>query len=232
MKLKRGSICIFAGLLLIAAAFSITIYNRWEDYRAEQSVLHVMEQLPVVTMERESAVAAEQIEPETEAVVHVPPVWSEPVPVETIPAEAEIPDYILNPHKEMPVQNVDGRDYIGIVEIEACSMSLPVISHWSYPALKVAPCRFDGSVYTDTMIVAGHDYRAHFKLLRSIGEGTKVQFTDTEGNLFSYTVSYTEIVGSSDVEGLAAGEWDLTLFTCTADGSSRFVVRCERNQNK
>ena len=53
--------------------------------------------------------------------------------------------------------------------------------------------------------------------------------TDAEGK-----ISVEEIPAGSIavVEGLAAGEWDLTLFTCTADGSSRFVVRCERNQNK
>ena len=32
------------------------------------------------------------------------------------------------------------------------------------------------------------------------------------------------------VEEMEAGEWDLTLFTCTPDSRSRVTVRCVRTQ--
>ena len=58
--------------------------------------------------------------------------------------------------------------------------------------------------------------------------GDEVRFTDTEGNAFRYTVAELETLGKYDVEEMAAGDWDLTLFTCTYGGQSRVTVRCLR----
>lgn len=51
-------------------------------------------------------------------------------------------------------------------------------------------------------------------------------FTDMDGNRFVYQVSGTEVIAPDGVEQMVAGEWDLTLFTCTYNGSSRHTVRC------
>jgi len=219
MKNKRGQIWILLGLLLITAALAITGYNFWEDRQAEINVSDAMMQLRVmvpVQMPAEEADAAVQTLPQDDRTA-----------LRQIPEE--IPDYILNPRMEMPKKAVNGYDYIGIVEIPACSIELPIIANWSYPALKVAPCRFEGSVYTGDLILAGHDYKSHFRGLRDLAGGEKVLFTDMDGNVFSFTVTETETISGSDMEGLQAGTWDLTLFTCTADGASRIVVRCETN---
>ena len=49
----------------------------------------------------------------------------------------EIPDYILNPDMEMPKTKVDGQEYIGVVEIPALSLTLPVISECNDEKLKI-----------------------------------------------------------------------------------------------
>jgi len=216
MKNKRGIFCITTGLLLIAAALAITGYNTWEDKQAKNASDKVMEQLRVMV--------AEKTEPPAEPEI---PEQQESLPAEIV-TEEEIPDYILNPNMDMPTQAVDGYDYIGIIEIPASDIALPVISEWNYPALKIAPCRFEGSVYTDDMIIAAHDYKAHFKRIRDLSGGEKVTFTDAAGNEFRYEVVNIETVSGTDIEGLTSGEWDMTLFTCTSDGASRVVVRCER----
>jgi len=222
MKNKRGLFCITTGLLLIAAALAIVGYNMWEDKQAEKSVDKVMEQLKAVVPLKD--------EKPSEDVKTVPELTKETIPSE-INTEEEIPDYILNPNMEMPKKNIDGYDYIGVIKIAASDIELPVISEWSYPALKTAPCRFEGSVYTNDMIIAAHDYKAHFKKIRNLSGGEKVLFTDAAGNEFQYEVVGVETVGGTDVEGLTSGEWDMTLFTCTIDGASRVVVRCERTEN-
>lgn len=222
MKNKRGLICITTGLLLIAAALAIIGYNAWEDKQAEKSVDKVMEQLKVIVPQQ------------TQSTPGINDANDEPMdslPTEII-IEEEIPDYILNPNMDMPTQTVDGYDYIGIIKIPASDIELPVISDWSYPALKVAPCRFEGSVYTDDMIIAAHAYKAHFKRIRDLSGGEKVVFTDAAGNEFSYEVVSVETIGGTDVEGLTTGEWDLSLFTCTVDGTARVVVRCERSDGE
>ena len=220
MKNKRGLFCITTGLLLIAAALAITGYNTWEDKQAKNSSDKVMEQLRVMVAEKAETPAEPEI-----------PEQQESLPAEIV-IEEEIPDYILNPNMDMPTQTVDGYDYIGIIEIPASDIALPVISEWNYPALKIAPCRFEGSVYTDDMIIAAHAYKAHFKRIRDLSGGEKVTFTDAAGNEFVYEVVSIETVSGTDVDGLTSGEWDMTLFTCTVDGASRVVVRCERTDKE
>lgn len=191
------------GLLLIAAALFLTCYNLWEEHRAEVS----------------ASAALEQILPElSEAETPTPP----PEDVQ----EAVIPDYLLNPEMEMPTVETDGQAYIGVLSIPALDLELPVISEWSYPRLKIAPCRFEGSAYLDDLIIAGHNYRSHFGGLKNLHPGDVVTFTDAAGNVFRYTVAELETVGGNDLEGLESGEWDLTLFTCTPARTTRVVVRC------
>ena len=138
------------------------------------------------------------------------------------------PDYLLTESTTMPTENVDGYDYIGIISIPSLGLELPVISEWSYPALRVAPCRYTGSVYTDNMILAAHNYRTHFGNIGNLVAGDYVTFEDIEGNAFHYQVSHIETLEKPDVEGMQAGECDLTLFTCTIGGAKRVTVRCDR----
>ena len=140
--------------------------------------------------------------------------------------EAYIPDYILNPEMDMPEENVDGQKYIGVLRIPDLSLELPVISNWSYPNLKNAPCRYAGSAYMNNMVIAAHNYNSHFGHLKDLSPGDEVTFTDVDGNVFQYEVSAIEILSPLAVEEMTNGDWDLTLFTCTVSGQSRVTVRC------
>lgn len=142
--------------------------------------------------------------------------------------QSEIPDYVLNPEKDMPVLDIDGSDCIGVVEIPSLSLKLSVIDKWSYPKLKLSPCRFSGSAYLDNMIVIAHNYPKHFGNLKRLNKGDKVIFTDAEGNVFRYEVTELMQLGPMDTEELSGGKWDLTLLTCTVGGERRVTVRCER----
>lgn len=205
MRNKKGIIWIGTGLLLIAAAFLLTGYNRYEEYRASETVNHTLQQLEAVCTK------------ETE--------YSDD---EGTLVEAErIPDYLLNPDMQMPAQKIAGQDYIGILEIPALELELPIISTWSYPNLKEAPCRYTGSVYTNDIVIAGHNYRSHFAKLEELDVGEKVVFTDMEGNVFTYAITEREILNAMEVEAMQEGDWDMSLFTCTMDGTYRVTVRCE-----
>ena len=103
---------------------------------------------------------------------------------------------------------------------------LPVISQWSYEALRISPCRYDGSAYTGDLIIAAHNYISHFADLSRLQPGERVTFTDVEGNVFAYDVTEVTTVTPDAVEELKSGDWDLTLFTCTFGNSYRVVVRC------
>lgn len=132
----------------------------------------------------------------------------------------------INGEKLMPIMEIDGKDYIGIVKIPSLGLSLPVRSNWSYVNLRTSPCRYKGSVYDDSLIVAAHNYNSHFGLIGSLQQNSEVIFTDADGNIFNYTVASTEVIDKYDIDGMQAGDWDLTLFTCTVGGRERITLRC------
>ena len=133
--------------------------------------------------------------------------------------------------KQMQTISVDGETYIGYISIPALNIDLPVNSEWSYPLLKKAPCRYKGSIFTDDLIIAGHNYGRHFGNLKLLNSGDEVDFTDADGIVCKYTVSSVEKLTGKDVQGMEDGDWDLTLFTCTIGGAYRVTVRCQRADN-
>lgn len=196
------------GVLFIAAAVVLTCYNLWDERQAEQNVSAAMEQVAKVIPEELKSVE-EQLKDVSSL------------------EEVEIPDYILNPDMEMPKTKVDGQEYIGVVEIPALSLTLPVISECDDEKLKISPCRYMGSAYTNDLILSGHSYKTHFRYIRTLDIGNSVIFTDMDGNRFEYEVCGIEVIPETNVEQMEVGEWDLSLFTCTYDGNSRHTVRCK-----
>ena len=211
---KTGKILTAVGLLLLAAALGLTIYNLRSDTTARHSADAVLAQLTPELKAREAAASA--------AASSV----SDAAPA--APEEAFLPDYLLDPNREMPSEEIDGRSYIGILRLPALGLELPVLEEWSDSGSKAAPCRYSGSAYLDTMVIAGHNYSGHFGTLKSLAPGDTLSFTDMDGNVFSYEVVELETLSPYAVEEMTSGDWDLTLFTCTVGGQSRLAVRCAR----
>ena len=193
---------ICGGLLLIAAALAFTGYNLWEDQRAAQAARQALTAMEAQTAE-EGERAPEQPEP-------------------------SVPEYVLHPDMEMPTVEINGVEYIGTLTIPALGLELPIVSAWSDALLDLAPCRYTGSAYLGDLIIAGHNYRGHFGSLYRLAPGDEVQFTDAAGNVFSYAVSEIQELPGTALEEMEAGDWDLTLFTCTLSRTSRVTIRCQR----
>lgn len=194
---KPGTWLMRIGLLLLAAALLLTGYNLWDEMRANTVTQRTLAQMP------------------------------QTIPAQSNIDEPVIPDYILNPDMEMPTVEIEGNNYIGTLEIPAFKLSLPVISQWSYPRLRLAPCRYTGSAYQGNLVIAAHNYRAHFGPLKNLYAGDRITFTDADGNLFTYNVVEIQVLEPTAIEDMTAGDWDLTLFTCTPGGQTRLTVRCE-----
>lgn len=212
--MKKGSIWIFTGLLLIAAALCLTGYNFIESANADAASEEILSAL-LPQIPDDAAPAA-----------------GRPVNVITAPdaeySDVEYPDYVLNPEMEMPEAVVDGYACIGVLRIPALDRELPVFSQWDYARLKAAPCRYTGSVYLDNMTVCAHNFNRHFGRLHDLSLGDTVTFTDMDGNLFVYRVGEVEILQPTAIEEMTDSDWDLTLFTCTVGGRTRVTVRCSR----
>lgn len=210
MKRKRGSLFIALGVLLLAAALGLTGWNLYEGYRAERASSVVVEKLNAVLPETPTQPSTPQLNDN---------------------GEMEIPDYILAPDMEMPTVTVDGRQYIGTLQLPSLGLEFPIISRWSYDALLESPCRYTGSAYSGDMVLAAHNYNSHFGRLKNLREGDSVIFTDVDGNVFTYTVAVKETLRPTAVEEMTSGEWPLTLFTCTIGGSYRVTIRCEQMES-
>ena len=190
-KTRMGNILLAAGALFLAAALLLTGSNLFETYQAGQA------------SERLSQEVRSRIESQAQEDSHSQAALAG--------GEEETPEYLRNPEMEMPVEEIEGNGYIGLLEIPALGLSLPVMSEWSYPNLKLAPCRYSGSA---------------FGPIGGLNAGDSITFTDMRGNRFAYEVQVVETLEATAVADMVSEEWDLTLFTCDLSGESRVTVRC------
>lgn len=128
----------------------------------------------------------------------------------------------------MQTININGYDYIGTITIPSLNLELPIMSEYDYDRLKISPCRYYGSIYTNDLIICAHSYKTHFKYISNLNQGDKIIITDTLGINYIYEVLEIEILNPTDVSKMIDNEFDLTLYTCTNDGLKRITVRCNR----
>ena len=246
---KAGAFLIIIGLLCMAAAGGIVVYNIWDSYRAGEESARIEDALV-------EKIAANMENPEfpsdpapdmTPDAGPAPGADLTPAPVtEEISAGEDLLKTVPlknpeeTPYKDMPTEDVEGYRYIGFLEIPSISLSLPVMEDWDYNRLKVSPCRYSGSYYTDDLVICAHNYYRHFTPVKdSLGMGEDVYFTNVMGESIHYKTVNKETVQPMDINAMvsnyrnstvSSNEWDLTLFTCNIGGQTRAAIRCRRVQ--
>lgn len=145
------------------------------------------------------------------------------VPITVVSPE----DHSQPDEEELVPLDLDGNTYMGLITIPALELQLPVQLEWSYPNLKVSPCRMTGSTNTHDLVIIAHNYTHHFGTINQLEEGDEVSVTLVNGKTYVYCVDAKEIVPPTAVEDVTSGEWPLTLFTCTIGGRTRQVIRCD-----
>ena len=199
---NKARALIALGALLLLAALALTGYNLYDEYRAGREAMDVLAGMELV----------------------LPELTPEP---SDAPEASEAPEPEPTPYSsEMPTILSGGYEYIGVLELPALGLKLPVMADWDYTRLRSAPCRYVGSAYTGDLVICGHNYRSHFGLLNTLSAGDGLSFTDAAGRVFSYAVAEVEILQPTAIEEMVTGGWDLTLFTCTLGGQTRVTVRC------
>ena len=102
-KRKRGRGLILAGLLLLAAALALVLYNLWDAWRAEKSVAQALGAL-----RQETALSQEEPSGEAPAGEQSSQKDSQEQPMATVEAE--------------------GREYLGELRFPTLDLTLPVLS--------------------------------------------------------------------------------------------------------
>lgn len=215
-KSRVGLVLILLGAVMLIGALALYQSNQEEALEAEAASGEVMEQMAVI-------IAGRNTQPDPDDVV------SAAEPAEEKTQIQELPSWEPSP-EEVPVETVeiDGNRYIGFLTIPALSLELPVMENWDYDLLKIAPCRYSGTLKDGDLVIAAHNYKRHFGRLSELSVGSEVLFTDAAGSSTKFAVAELEILQPEDVEYMTAGEYELTLFTCTYGGSTRFAARCVR----
>ena len=152
MRNKAGAL-IALGALLILAALALAGYNLYDEYRAGREAMDVLAGMELV----------------------LPELTPEP---SDAPEASEAPEPEPTPYSsEMPTILSGGYEYIGVLELPALGLKLPVMADWDYTRLRSAPCRYIGSAYTGDLVICGHNYRSHFGLLNTLSAGDGLSFT-------------------------------------------------------
>lgn len=204
MRKVFGIISMILGTALILGALMLFIYNERENRQAELESSSMLAEIQAeIQRSRETAPS------ETSHLL-------DNTPVELLRPE----DLIMNE------KMIKGFPCIGYITIPELSLELPVITDWNGWKLRNAPCRFTGTLKGRDLVIMAHSYDSHFGRLSSLSEGSAVQFTDVDGNITYYEVVLMDILEPLEVDEMIAGEYDLTLFSCTPSGKQRVTVRC------
>lgn len=207
MRSKLGVLFIVVGVLAVFSAAGLHIYNIWDEERAAETSIQIAQILlsQIVRVQHEN----EGLEP----------------------AQDEEADSEISTSDEINVIEVDSEFYIGVLSIPVLELDLPVNSTWSYPKLKISPCRYSGNVQGDTLVIVAHNYKMHFGDIFALKTGDSVSFTDVLGVEYSYFVAEVEMIDPTNVGNVVNSAYDLNLLTCNYDGDARVVARCIRLQN-
>ena len=127
-------------------------------------------------------------------------------------------------YNSMPILSLDGRDFVGILEMPQYGLSLPVCADWG--KVNRYPCRFGGSVYDRTIQIGGTSQEGQFDFYREISPGDAVCFTDMEGNRYTYAVTDIRYEKHADQTALSRKESAFTVFVKNIYGFEYIVIFC------
>ena len=126
----------------------------------------------------------------------------------------------------MPVLQLDGEDFVALLEIPSCGMRLPVADAWDGSGIHGVPTRFCGSAYDHTLVIGGADDPRQFGFCDEIGHGEVVTVTDMTGAVFTYEVCRIDRSKTAEAQWLAKDGFDLTLFCRGLYSMEYIAVRC------
>lgn len=208
MKKNKKILFMLSGMALMMAAAGLTAHNLNEDANATESASYILEKF---NYERE-----QQIES------------TEKSSLPTGITGEILEEKTISPDTPMPTILIDGVAYIGTLTIPALGIELPVAENWDYTQMKISPCRYEGSVYKNNLIICAHNYSTHFRNIKDLQNGDDVIFVDAVGNEFNYHVELVETLQPTAIEEMISSNYDLSLFTCNYAGNARVTVRCNQ----
>ena len=201
-KDRAGTIMIIIGMVLIAACIGLFVWNLLDAERAREDMDERLN-LVIGAIEERLKNPGESSDP------------------------GESSTSVSADQKNMPVVKLDGYEYIGYLTVPSVELRIPVMNTCDDRSLRVAGGRYYGSLETDDLVIAAHNYKNGAGKLDRVKLGDEVIFTNMNGKEYHYKVGELEIVQPEQVHEMVESRWELSIYTCTYLGTERFTVRCE-----
>ena len=219
----------FLSVFLVCVLSTYAIYAEYDRNKSEQVSHEILESINWEPKE-------EELE---EIVVVLNKAFQEEAQVVEEPVvEEEV-------YEEQPVQSTtttqvqttvasDGTEYytIGRINIPSINCNYPIFSTTTTELLKIAPCKFWGADpnQVGNFCIVGHNYRNRlfFSKVPNMENGEIIEITDLDGITLQYMVYDKYIIDPDDLactSQYTEGRKEITVITCTNDGSQRVVVK-------
>lgn len=124
----------------------------------------------------------------------------------------------------MPAVSIDGKGFIGIIEMPRFNSALPVGGDWGSSSKH--PCRFSGSIYDRTIQIGATTQKGQYDFYRDLSIGDTLIFTDMEGNRFTYEINAMRYEKHADPSLLATADADFVLFIKNIYAFDYLIVYC------
>lgn len=140
----------------------------------------------------------------------------------------EVTDGVIDDrvNKDMPLLQVDGIDFAGIIEVPTYNRTLPIRAVWNKSKVSSFPCRYSGSIYNGNLIIGGSDNSGQFDFMKQITVSDTVFITDVTGARFTYQVTDIKLTRDVSSESLEAPDADLIFFARNTYSLDYTVVSC------
>ena len=127
---------------------------------------------------------------------------------------------------QMPVLQLQGEEFSGLLEIPDYGVALPVGSSWEREDLSRYPCRFWGSVYDSSLIIGGTGKKGQLDICSRMDLDDKIRITDMTGTQFCYEVVGIDRRNHADMQIFREKQSDLILFVRDEISMDYILVRC------
>lgn len=127
----------------------------------------------------------------------------------------------------MPVLQIGGEDFVGILDVPGFGVKLPVGGSWDSGKTGTWPCRFWGSAYDGSLVIGGSGQPGQLSFCEEIDMGDMLTFTDMTGAEFDYRVTWVERSESAQTQWLIQETCDLTVFARDPLSLEYIAVRCD-----
>lgn len=125
----------------------------------------------------------------------------------------------------MAALSLDGKDFIGILEIPLYDSVLPVCADWGYP-IQYPRC-LSGSIYDKSIQIGATSHTGQYDFFRELSVGDSVYFTDMVGNRYALKISDLRYSKRADQTALQSCDSALTLFIKNVYAFEYLIVFCD-----